>query len=180
MTKGKRFNDDVLWAGMGEKWQGWFDIRVLWGSKVLFKAPLNDMMLEKRGDKPGELFFFAPEFKLHIDEYTNDKQPDFNIGQYGSSVGNDYWLFTVMPNGVISRLPFDDWGNPSPIFVELNGTSNTTDRIVKDGKRIKFQYSLRGEDEDFTDWYIWRGGYFRLSEKKHGRWVDVRPDSQKE
>ncbi len=99
LVGGRRYVDTVVGPFMGEKWEGWFRIRVGDGlGHIMSDQSLNDLM--RSGDFAAtELFFWTPEFQLTFDDYNGDGQADFNLGQYGSSR-----LFTIRPNGTVLRL----------------------------------------------------------------------------
>ncbi len=48
---------------------------------------------------------FEKEFSLVFDDYNNDGNPDFTLGQWADDNGSSYQLFTVLPGGEIKQLP---------------------------------------------------------------------------
>lgn len=51
---------------------------------------------------------FQSSFKLELDDYNNGGDPDFTIGQYGSSNGYSYRIFTLRKDGKVEQLPVKD------------------------------------------------------------------------
>ncbi|MFA9380249.1 MAG: hypothetical protein ACERKO_04225 [Acetanaerobacterium sp.] len=47
---------------------------------------------------------FDRTFSLVFDDYNNDGNPDFTLGQWADGNGNSYQIFTVLPDGEIQRL----------------------------------------------------------------------------
>ena len=148
LTDGVFDEDRELWAGNGPKWIGNFLIRVVSEQKVLSSQSLNELMGANYGET---LFFWAPEFSLKLRDYNSDNKIDFNLGQYFSSNGCFYMLFTVDSQGSISKMPFE---NDVP-FLFIADHTNSTDKIVSDGKSIKFRYydNVHGEYHETT--YKW-------------------------
>ncbi len=44
-------------------------------------------------------------FEIQFDDYNSDEDIDFTIGQYATSNGRDYKLFTIRKDGKIEELP---------------------------------------------------------------------------
>lgn len=51
---------------------------------------------------------FSEKFKLEFDDYNNDLNPDFTLGQYASGNYNIYRIYTILTNGELKELSCDD------------------------------------------------------------------------
>lgn len=60
---------------------------------------------------------FMSHFQLEFDDYNDDGDTDFTIGQYASGNGWDYRLFTLRENGVVDELPIRDH---SALFISMH------------------------------------------------------------
>ncbi len=47
---------------------------------------------------------FEKEFSLVFDDYNDDGNPDFTLGQWADENGSSYRLFTILPGGEIQQL----------------------------------------------------------------------------
>ncbi len=157
-TKGSKMNDQEPWCGMGEKWQGHFIVQVLKDKTVLDRLDLNQYMGNDTKDSDTVLSFWAPNFSLVLEDYNNDSDIDFNLGQYGICEGNDYWLFTIRKNGKIEPLPFE--GRTRSIFIPGESHDNSTDKIQIEGGLIKRSSYDRDQEIEYTDWFKWNGRNF--------------------
>jgi hypothetical protein len=95
LMKGKEVTDPNPGAFQGTFLQGEFEVvATASDEKELARFGLNDAFVGRelsfRKDKP---------FMLQFDDYNSDGNPDFTIGQWGSSNGNFYSLLTIGPNG---------------------------------------------------------------------------------
>ena len=152
LVEGCRYHDAILWAGMGEKWEGSFHIRVRRGRTLLHRQSLNELMFTSPQGSHS-LFFWTPEFPLVLEDYNDDGQIDFNLGQYGASNWNDYQLFTIKPNGKIARLP----GGKHLVSA---GHANSTDKILLADGQVGFSYYSQESGNYLTAWYLWDGEQF--------------------
>ncbi|NLD50515.1 MAG: hypothetical protein GX660_25515 [Clostridiaceae bacterium] len=143
LKDGQYIEDNELWAGMGRKWTGDFEITVKDSKKLLFSSSLVSLM-------GGIDFFYYPEFELALQDYNDDGRIDFNLGQYASSVGSLYTFFTINSDGVIERLPVFE-GN-DVLFMSGKGNSVPLDC---NGDIVKVRYYDRTE-----------GAYFIVSYKR--------------
>jgi hypothetical protein len=89
------------WSTMGpltgRNWSGNFQLTVTdEQGRTLSTFPLSGHFVEELG--------FSNFFEIRFDNYNGDGDPDFTIGQYGSSNGNFYKLFTLRQDYVIEDL----------------------------------------------------------------------------
>ncbi|BBI34938.1 hypothetical protein [Cohnella abietis] len=73
------------------------------GEFVAELTDLNGKVLQRLDLAPTfgeELRFRKGSFELVIDDYNGDNNPDFTIGQYASSNGNVYNIYTIRPDGI--------------------------------------------------------------------------------
>lgn len=54
-----------------------------------------------------EMNFPAGVFPIYFDDYNGDGDPDFTLGQYGSSSMNQFRLFTIRQDGRVEQLPWE-------------------------------------------------------------------------
>lgn len=146
LVEGNYNEDNELWAGSGPKWTGAFAVKVLKAESVLFSESLNKLLYPNGGE---EVFLYAPEFQLELNDYNNDGLIDFNIGQYFSSNGFIYKFFTINEEGVVSEILFE---NRSFVFVSSRG--NSIDLEFDNGE-IKVPYYDNSKGKHFTDYYKW-------------------------
>ena len=111
MIKGKYYEEWTPGPYMGTIWEGDFIIQLIDDSgEFISQINLNEVYNEK-------LIFTSP-FQIQFDDYNNDGDIDFTIGQYSSSNGREYTLFTIRKDGKIEKLPMKGY---SSLFI-----SNTT------------------------------------------------------
>jgi beta-lactamase regulating signal transducer with metallopeptidase domain len=111
MTHGKYFDEKYAGAGGGiypENYQGSYEIQI-------FNS--NGKLISKTNfDNEGEPAKFAGKFSLRFCDYNNDKNPDFSIGQWGSSSMNVYQLYTIMRNGKVKKIDNEAFTHASHDF----------------------------------------------------------------
>ena len=103
MISGQYVFDEFPGALQGSNWNGQYQIRV-YTDENNFKDPLYLVPIFITDNQPMN---FKNEFSLVFDDYNNDNNPDFTLGQYGSSNGYDYALFTINQVGEVERLDTD-------------------------------------------------------------------------
>jgi len=138
----------MIWP-LRPKWIGDYIIRVVSRQTVLASQSLNDLMNQSPGDP---LIFGAPEFTLVFKDYNGDGMIDFNLGQYFSTNGNIYMLFTVDAEGNITKLPIE---NRDALFISGTGHVNSTDAIISEGQSIKVYFYDNIQGEYFEASYEW-------------------------
>ena len=104
MISGRYYYDEMPGAFQGSNWNGHYQVRVYTNeydfSSTAYLAPisLND----------NEEMVFNSSFSLIFDDYNNDGNPDFTLGQYSSGNGFDYAIFSINQNGEVERLNTDN------------------------------------------------------------------------
>lgn len=163
LEDGRRFVDENLWCGMGEKWEGKFTIRVRDGEVVLQSQSLNELM------DCENLWFRCPEFPLAIADYNADGRVDFNLGQYASCNHSFFQLFTVAAEGKIEPMR----GAAFYIFSH----ENSTEDIIMDDGLVGFQYYTQDNPPVAIRWFAWNGwGFEEVRATFHETWWRA-PDS---
>ncbi len=97
---------------------------------------------------------FDKQFQLMFDDYNDDGNPDFTLGQWGSTNGNVYQIYTVATDGGIKQLPCENLSAASFDYsIALSKTSPTS-------------FTCEGFDdktnEKVTRSYNWQDGRFVL------------------
>lgn len=84
----------------GRSWSGQFRLSISADDgRLLHTFPLSDQYNEE--------LVFNDLFLIEFGDYNSDGNPDFTIGQYGSSNGNVFKLFTISEDYSIKELPVD-------------------------------------------------------------------------
>ena len=90
-------------AFQGSNWSGQYQIRI-YTDEGDFKCPLYLAPIFISDNQPMN---FKSEFSLVFDDYNNDGNPDFTLGQYATSNGYEYALFTINQAGDVEKLDID-------------------------------------------------------------------------
>jgi bla regulator protein BlaR1 len=150
MVKGKYYEDWFPGASMGTIWEGNFIIELADD----FGTTIEQTDLSKFYKEP---LTFNSSFKIHFDDYNNDGYIDFTIGQYASSNGNDYKLFTMRKNGKIEELPVKDF---SSLFIS-NATGFYSTTLTKVDKiTFKKEHYNNSKGKHLEDVFKWDGKEF--------------------
>ncbi len=105
-----------------------------------------------------EALIFRDSFTLVTDDYNNDGQPDFTIGQYVSGNFNTYNIFSVEADGEIVRLPVEN--QPDGILCSrFEGYYSTGFKKVE-GNGIKFSVYDMEKGKYLEKSYKWEDGQF--------------------
>lgn len=130
LTKGGRVRDEAPSAMCAKRIEGTFAARVKFRNGRIVSTPINDLM--KFTKRPSErLAFCATRWGIVTADYNRDGHVDFNLGQYGTSNGWAYWLFTISPSGHVSLLPVPN------DFIFLADDKNSTTKIKVSDEGIK-------------------------------------------
>ncbi|MBA4393532.1 MAG: hypothetical protein C0407_08270 [Desulfobacca sp.] len=156
MAKGERVNDQEPWCGNGEKWEGYFTVRIKKNGQILSGQSLNGLMFPSQREAD-PISFWTPEFVLVFADYNGDGQVDFNLGQYGSCNGNIYRLFTIDRNGRVSPLPI---AGEEGIFISSDKRANSTDLIQAEKGIISIRYYDNSLGKTRTGRHRWDGRRF--------------------
>jgi bla regulator protein BlaR1 len=110
--------------------------------------------------EPEDLFFWTPKFTLVFQDYNQDGQVDFNLGQYASSNGNLYRLFTLRPDGTIEQLPRKGDTEGLGFFVSPLNRRNSSPLIRADKGLLKVPYYDNTRGRSLIALYRWNGQVF--------------------
>ncbi len=146
LTNGRRYVDEMLWCGMGDKWEGQFAVRVRRNEHVLSITSLNALMGHER------LFFHAPAFRVVLQDLNGDGSIDFNLGQYAGCNGSYYFLFSIAPSGEVHRLSRHGY--------YMADHRNSTPVIRFHGPLVGFTFYSQSSGLFETAWYTWTGEDF--------------------
>ncbi|KUO75496.1 MAG: hypothetical protein APF77_22545 [Clostridia bacterium BRH_c25] len=151
MTEGKQYEETAAGPFQGWNWQGKFVLQLIDDKrKAISELDLN------KAFKSEELIFNRV-FLIQADDYNNDGNTDFAIGQYGSSNGNFYRLFTINNNG-IELLPvktgaiFSSWGNSRYTIA--------FEKFSKSGFLNSYYDNSKGKI--IKQYFVWDGSQFVL------------------
>ncbi|MDD4494656.1 MAG: BsuPI-related putative proteinase inhibitor [Eubacteriales bacterium] len=98
MTDGRHYEEKEPGPLMGENWEGRFVLQLLDDNEnVISQLDLNQAF-------DGEALGFQYSFDIEFEDYNNDNCMDFTIGQFASSNGNVYRMFTITPDDGIEPL----------------------------------------------------------------------------
>ena len=151
MVKGRYYEDWNPGAFMGTLWEGSFVIELTdeYG-KTIAETDITKMFSEP--------LTFKSSFNLEFDDYNNDGDLDFTIGQYGTSNGNIYRIFTLRKDGKVEQLPIKD--HPDLFISHRTGYYSTKLNKIN-GTTFEIEYYNNAEGT-FHDFYQWDGKQFVL------------------
>ncbi|QSF46949.1 hypothetical protein [Paenibacillus tianjinensis] len=133
----------------GRKWSGQFRLTVT-GEQgdILSTYPLSRQYRET--------LEFGSFFQIEFGDYNGDGNPDFTIGQYGSSNGNVFKLFTLNIDRSIEELPI----NRTPeLFVSASGRYSVKLTETEGGFKVSQYNNSLGKQVEIT--YRWIGSAFQ-------------------
>lgn len=150
MAKGKYYEDWLPGAYMGTIWEGDFIFELADDSgNTIAQTDLNKFYKDP--------LTFNSSFQIQFDDYNNDGDIDFTIGQYTSSNGNDYRLFTMRKGGKIEELPVQGF---SSLFIS-NSTGFYSIKLTKvDNSTFKKEYYDNSKGMQLEDIFKWDGNEF--------------------
>jgi len=133
---------------MGRTWEGEFQIQLSdengeVKSAVELNAYFNDDIV------------FNSFFDIEFDDYNGDGNIDFTIGQYASSNGGIYKLFTLGNTGLIEELTIK--GHPV-LFV--SGTGRYSTKLTKTKSGFLSSYYDNSTGKDIKQNFVWDGEQF--------------------
>jgi len=150
MVKGKYYEDWTPGAYMGTIWEGYFIIELSDESGNVISQ--NDLSKIYKGP-----LIFNSSFQIQFDDYNSDEDIDFTIGQYASSNGRDYKLFTIRKDGKIEELPIKDYFS---LFIS-NTTGVYSTKLTKiDNITFKIEYYDNSNGKNLEDFFKWDGNKF--------------------
>jgi len=150
MVKGRYYEDWIPGPYMGTIWEGYFILELSDESGNVISQ--ND--LSKVYKEP---LIFNSLFQIQFDDYNGDDDIDFTIGQYASSNGRDYKLFTIRKDGRIEELPVKDYFS---LFIS-NTTGFYSTKLTKiDNITFKIEYYDNSKGKNIEDYFKWDGNKF--------------------
>jgi len=155
LVKGE-YSEDWITPGplAGSSWSGIFQLVVSdEQGKALSTFPLSGHFTEE--------LLFNDFFQIQFDDYNGDGHPDFTIGQYGTSNGSFYKLFTLGSNNVIEELKFEPVqdlfiSSPERYSLKLDKVDNLS---------FKKNYYNNASGKQVEEVYRWDGKVFRKLDK---------------
>ena len=156
MTDGRYYEDKEPGAYMGSNWEGKFHIQLIDDKgNMISELDLNRAFNEQKLN-------FQNAFSIEFDDYNNDDNIDFAIGQYASSNGNVYKLFTISSAGKIEELLIKE---QSEIF--SSGGNRYSKRFEKiDITSFKNQYYDNSKGKTFETYYSWSNNENQFVKKR--------------
>jgi len=155
MTDGTFSEDTDPGPFQGWNYEGKFSIEARDKSGNLVSSlDLNSMFNEKS-------LIFGKVFDIAFEDYNSDGNLDFSIGQYGSSNGYIYYLFSVTPNYQIINLPIGD-GNS--LFSSQFDYSAAFDKVDKATFIVSYYDNTIGQN--IENYYIWKNDKFNLQKSE--------------
>ena len=150
LVKGRYYEDWNLGPMMGGIWEGDFELALEDASgQTLSTKALNRM-------HDSDPMAFNDRFEITTGDCNGDGCPDFLIGQYGSSNGNNYQIYTIGDDNEIRELGLKDQTYLS--ISEADGRYATRLEMV-DGQTFRVRYYNNVEGMQQTDWR-WNGTQF--------------------
>lgn len=139
---------------MGRNWSGRFGLVLIDNQG----RTLNSFPLSEHFEDP---IIFNDFFQIQFEDYNGDGDPDFTIGQYGSSNGYFYKLFTLRKNNVIEELGIK---LGSDLFISSpKGYSIKLDKV--DDHSFKRSYYDNVAGKQMEDIFQWNGSAFQKLDK---------------
>ncbi len=150
MIKGRYYEDWNPGAYMGTLWEGSFifELSDEYG-KTIAETDISKMFTEP--------LTFSSSFNIEFNDYNNDGDSDFTIGQYGSSNGYFYRIFTLRKDGKVEQLPIKDH---TDLFISNRTGSYSTKLDIINGTTFEIEYYDNSVPATFRDIYQWDGNQF--------------------
>lgn len=160
MTGGKYFSGADVEPGGGiydNNYQGEYQLRV---SNPLLSTQGSTASIypNVENDFDESSMNFNGSFDLVFDDYNNDGNPDFILGQWGGSNGSLYNLYTLDKKGVITRLE-----TGGPLYIADHAPSVQLEKLDKTSFSVKYYDNSVGKE--LTKTYIWKDNKFNAVKK---------------
>ncbi|MFZ5986062.1 MAG: hypothetical protein ACOYWZ_02930 [Bacillota bacterium] len=151
LVKGRYYEDWNPGAIMGTIWEGDFIIEVADESgKILAESELSKF----HSDEP---LMFTSSFDIQFDDYNNDGDIDFTIGQYASSNGRYYKIFTIRRDGKVDELKLKGY----PYLFISDSTDYYSTKLKKvDEITFKKEHYDNSKGKTIEDYFKWNGSEF--------------------
>lgn len=156
MVEGEFYDEEYAGAGGGtypSNYHGSYDVEIVSDSgSVLGRFELSDYWTEAVTG-----FNFPGQFTLQFADYNQDGNPDFTLGQYGSSSMNVFEIFSINAEGALQLISKDtiasDTKDFSVVFNQINkeGTPQLVVPIWDNGvgKEKELIYIWSNEEKSF-------------------------------
>lgn len=150
MVKGKYYEDWTPGAYMGTIWEGYFTLELAdEAGNVISQTDLDKIYKEP--------LIFNSSFQIEFDDYNDDRDIDFTIGQYASSNGRNYKIFTLRNDGKVEELTVRDY--PSLLLSNTTGFYST--KLTKaDNIAFETEYYDNSKGKNLKDTFRWNGKKF--------------------
>lgn len=153
MVKGKYYEDWSPGPLMGTLWEGYYTMELAdeSGNTVM---QTDFSKLYNSGREP---LTFRSSFDMEFEDYNGDGDMDFTVGQYASSNGREYKLFTLRRDGKVEELLVKDY----PTLFISGTTGYYSTRLTKiDNVTFKREYYDNSVGKHFEDIFQWNGNAF--------------------
>ena len=166
MVKGRYYEDWNPGAIMGTLWEGSYVIELADESgRTIAETDISRMY--------NEPLLFRFSFAIEFDDYNDDGDPDFTIGQYASSNGRLYRLFTLRKTGKVEQLQVKD--HPDLFISDSTGYYSTKlEKVDAAGFQTEYYNNAEGT---FREIYHWEDGQFVLVKSYKMTGEDTAKDS---
>lgn len=153
MVKGKYYEDWNPGPVMGTLWEGYYTIELADESgNTIMQSDFSK--LYNAGREP---LTFRSSFDMEFEDYNGDGDMDFTVGQYASSNGREYKLFTIRGDGKVEELPVKDY----PTLFISGTTGYYSTRLTKiDNVTFKKEYYDNSVGRNVEDTFRWNGNAF--------------------
>ncbi|WP_336773356.1 metal-dependent hydrolase [Paenibacillus sp. MMO-58] len=135
---------------MGPNWSGEFHL-------VLRDDIGNELNRVALNDFYTDPLLFNSTFDLSFDDYNGDGNPDFTIGQYGTSNGNYYKLFTLTGSDEFKEL---DAGGRDGMFISADDSMYSTHLHKIDDSSFQTTYYDNSTGHYVKNTFTWSGEGF--------------------
>lgn len=150
MVKGKYYEDWTPSPYMGTIWEGYFIIDLIDDlGNIISQIDLSTVY--------NEPLIFTSSFQIEFDDYNNDGDIDFTIGQYTSSNGREYKLFTIRKDEKIDVLPVKDH---SSLFISNTTGYYSTKLTKKTDTSFVIEYYDNSKTMNIETEFEWDGKEF--------------------
>lgn len=156
MVKGRYYEDWNPGPYMGTLWEGSFIIEL----SDEYGKTISTTDISKMYSFP---LIFKSAFKIEFDDYNNDGDLDFTIGQYASSNGNVYRIFTLRKSGKVEELLIKDYSN---LFISKSTGYYSTKLTKTNETAFEIEYYDNSVPVTFHDVYKWDGKQFVLEKSQ--------------
>ncbi|RJX37622.1 hypothetical protein D3P09_21850 [Paenibacillus pinisoli] len=153
LIEGSYYEDWNPGALMGRNWQGSFQFVIRDGSgNVLRQFDIDRSFFQQVNEI----------FELSFADYNGDGDIDFALGQYGTSNGNYYQLYTIREDYSIERL---DIADRQHLFAS-GGSRHAIEFEPWGDAGFKLEYYDNSAGKTFTNHYAWTNNHFKSASEQ--------------